>query len=350
MQSPEDPNKKSLNQTSKLSSEQADAESDILVSRFSNQAHTLEDLMAGLHTIIDYIRFAISELNQHDVYYGHGTENAWQEAHLLVFTALALPLELSPKEQKLFYGCQLTQAEKALVMTWLRARCEKAIPLPYLCNQAWFAGMPFYIDERALIPRSPFAELINDEFSDYLDKGFSPNAVLDMCTGSGSIAIALAMAFPDAQVDAIDIDADALTVASINIEQYQLEDRVFPIQSDLFTHVGDQQYDLLIVNPPYVDAQDMDDLPREYAHEPELALASGDDGLDLTRLILQQAAAHMTEHAWLFVEVGNSEVNFEERFGDLEVHWCNLNNGGSGIFAINKTSLLAQKDKISALR
>jgi ribosomal protein L3 glutamine methyltransferase len=302
-----------------------------------------------LNTIIDYIRFAISEFNQHDVYYGHGTENAWQEAHRLLFTALSLPLDISSQEQQVFYGCQVTDDEKELVFGWIQARCEQAIPLPYLSNQAWFANMPFYIDQRALIPRSPFAELIDNKFSDYLPDGNTPEMILDMCTGSACIAIALAQQFEDAQIDAVDIDEGALAVASINIEQYQLEERVFPMQSDLFSNLGKQTYDLIVVNPPYVDAQDMHDLPREYSHEPESALASGDDGLDLTVALLKQVSKFMSPDAWLFVEVGNSEVNFEQRFGGFTVHWCNLKRGGSGIFAINKSEIDSQINELAAI-
>jgi ribosomal protein L3 glutamine methyltransferase len=313
-----------------------------LVSRFDNH----EQITQSLNTIIDYIRFAISEFNQHDVYYGHGTENAWQEAHRLLFTALSLPLDLSAHEQQVFYGCQVTDAEKTLIFSWIKARCEEAIPLPYLSQQAWFAGMPFYVDERVLIPRSPFAELIDSRFADYLPVNYEPTMILDMCTGSACIAIALAHQYRNAQVDAVDIDADALDVASINIEQYQLDDRVFPMQSDLFENLGQQTYDLIVVNPPYVDAQDMHDLPREYMHEPESALASGNDGLDLTLALLREAANYMSEDAWLFVEVGNSEVNFTHRFDDFSVHWCKLSLGGSGIFAINKSELVAQLPKL----
>lgn len=324
---------------------QQELESNNIVSRFSEK----QQIIGALNTIIDYIRFAISEFNQHDVYYGHGTENAWQEAHSLLFTALSLPLDITPQEQQVFYGCQISDKEKNLVFTWIQARCEEAIPLPYLSNQAWFANMPFYIDQRALIPRSPFAELIDNKFSDYLPSNSNPEMILDMCTGSGCIAIALARQFEYAQIDAVDIDEGALAVASINIEQYQLEDRVFPMQSDLFSTLGKQSYDLIVVNPPYVDAQDMHDLPREYAHEPESALASGDDGLDLTVALLKQVSDFMSTDAWLFVEVGNSEVNFAQRFGSFKVHWCELNQGGSGIFAINKSEIDAQMNKLAAL-
>lgn len=316
-----------------------------LTSRFDDETQ----ICLSLTTIVDYIRFAISEFNQHDVYYGHGTENAWQEAHRLVFTALSLPLDITSAEQQVFYGCQVTNTEKTLIFSWIKSRCEEAVPLAYLSQQAWFAGMPFYVDERVLIPRSPFAELITTKFAGFLPTTSSPSLILDMCTGSACIAIALAHLFESSQVDAVDIDQDALAVASLNIEEYELGHRVFPMQSDLFSNLGQQQYDLIVVNPPYVDSEDMDDLPREYMHEPELALASGHDGLDLTLEILKQASDYMSDNAWLFVEVGNSEVNFAQRFGKFKVQWCTLVQGGNGIFAISKRDLLAQLPLLRSL-
>jgi ribosomal protein L3 glutamine methyltransferase len=324
--------------------------SDLDASRFENKASTIEQLTS----LIDYIRYAVSEFNQHDVYYGHGTNNAWQEAQCLVLCALALPLDSEPDEISKLYSCKLTTQERTLIIDWIQARCEKGIPLPYLTQQAWFAGMPFYVDERALIPRSPFAELIKRKFAPYLNNSptgsTDPQMILDMCTGGGCIAIALAHCFENSHIDAVDIDAEALDVAAINIEQYQLQNRVFPIQSDLFSSLQGQLYDLVIINPPYVDAQDMADLPREYQHEPERALASGEDGLDLTLQILKQAAQYMTDDAWLFIEVGNSEVNVGDRFNGLDIKWCELTEGGSGIFAIHKSQLDAQANVIQNLQ
>jgi ribosomal protein L3 glutamine methyltransferase len=313
-----------------------------------------ESTAAQLSTILDYIRYAVSEFNQHDVYYGHGSSNAWQEAHYLVLSALSLPLDTSEADTAKLYPCSLTVEERTLIIEWIQVRCEQGLPLAYITGQAWFAGMPFYVDERVLVPRSPFAELIDKRFSPYLhgsktaaDK--APQSILDMCTGGGCIAIALAHTFEEAVVDAVDIDSDALDVAAINIAQYQLEERVFPIQSDLFTNLSGQKYDLIVVNPPYVDAEDMADLPREYHHEPELALASGEDGLDLSVQILQQASTYMSDDAWLFIEVGNSEVNTAQRFGNLPIKWCELNQGGSGIFAIHKSQLDAHTQQIENL-
>lgn len=316
----------------------------------ASQNDIIVQTSSELCTVIDFIRLAMTEFNQHDVYYGHGTENAWQESHVLVFSALHLPLDLSHHEQQVFYPCKLRDQEKTLLLEWIEARSTQGIPLPYLTSQAWFMQMPFYVDERVLIPRSPFAELIQKSFSPYLDDTQTISSVLDMCTGSACIAIALAHCFNDAQVDAVDIDADALEVASINIDEYQLQDRVFPIQSDLFENLGQQKYDLVVVNPPYVDAEDMSDLPREYNHEPEAALASGEDGLDLCLALLKQVHQHLHKNAWLFVEVGNSEVNFVERFGDFRVHWCELSEGGSGIFAIQEHSLAEQLAVLNKLK
>ena len=198
--------------------------------------------------------------------------------------------------------------------------------------------MPFYVDERVLIPRSPFAELIQNEFAPFVES--TPANILDMCTGGACIAIALAHAYPEAQVDAVDISTDALEVADINIQEHGLSHRVYPIQSDLFSSLAGQKYDLIVTNPPYVDAEDMADLPEEYHHEPELALAAGDDGLDLVDIMLKEAPTYLNDGGWLFVEVGNSEVHMSERFSGLEVIWLEFENGGSGIFAVRKDTLV----------
>lgn len=299
-----------------------------------------------LDTFADWLRFSISQMQRHSVYFGHGTDNVWDEAMQLVLSALALPTALSEQQVQLLRDAKVTEDEANLMKAWLWRRTMEQTPLPYLTQTAWFANKPFYVDERVLIPRSPFAELIDNRFTPYLDKQSSPHAILDMCTGSACIAIALALAFEDAAVDAVDIDTDALDVASINIEQYQLEERVYPIQSDVYSALSGHKYDLIIANPPYVDAEDMADLPDEFHHEPEHALASGYDGLDLTVEILKGAVDHLNDDGWLFVEVGNSEVHVAERFDALELSWCELHRGGSGIFAISKRQLDAQIEKI----
>jgi ribosomal protein L3 glutamine methyltransferase len=213
---------------------------------------------------------------------------------------------------------------------------QTRLPLPYLTHQAWFCDLPFYVDERVLIPRSPFAELINNQFVPYVKE---PLRILDLCTGGGCIAIALAHAFPEAQVDALDISQDALDVAQINIEEHGLVERVFPIKSDLLEQVEGQVYDLMVCNPPYVDAEDMDDLPAEFRHEPALALAAGDDGLDLVEKILKAAAMNLSANGWLFVEVGNSIVHFAQRFPDLDIELIDFDAGGEGIFVVSRATL-----------
>jgi ribosomal protein L3 glutamine methyltransferase len=292
-----------------------------------------------LVTVLDWIRYSISSFYQAGIFFGHGTDNEWDEACSLVFQALNLPLDMPVVRQEALYQARVTEAEKALMSDWLQQRVELQKPLPYITNQAWFAGMPFYVDERVLIPRSPFAELILQNFEPYLSE--EPARILDLCTGGACIAIALANQFPDSIVDAADIDTDALDVASMNIHEYQLEEQIIPLQSDLFSGLEGQQYDLIVSNPPYVDAQDMADLPDEFHHEPEHALAAGDDGLDLVDLMLQQAPDYLCDKGWLFIEVGNSEVHVAERFPGLDVTWCELTLGGSGIFAIQKETLLS---------
>lgn len=295
-----------------------------------------EDL-SSLNTILDWVRYSISRFQQSGIFYGHGTDNEWDEATSLVFQALALPVDMAESRQHLLFQAKVTDLESERILDWIEQRTIGLKPLPYISQQAWFAGIPFYVDERVLIPRSPFAELLKDKFSQWLSE--SPAHILDMCTGGGCIAIASAHAFEDAIVDAVDIDLEALDVASINIHEHQLDERVFPLRSDLFENLSGQKYDLIISNPPYVDAEDMLDLPDEFEHEPKLALAAGDDGLDLVELILKQAVNHMTEDAWLFVEVGNSEVHFESRFPGLEVQWCEFKHGGSGLFAVDFNTL-----------
>lgn len=299
----------------------------------------LDEAINDLHTLLDMVRWSVSRFNDAELYFGHGTDNAWDEAVSLVLYALHLPQSMVAQTGDGLFNARLTTSEREKVAELVLKRVQTRLPLPYITNEAWFCGLPFYVDERVLIPRSPFAELIQQRFEGHLTQ--SPNNILDMCTGGGCIAIALAYAFEDAHVDAVDISSDALAVADENIQQHQLTDRVYPIASDLFTSLKGQKYDLIVSNPPYVDAQDMADLPAEYQHEPELALAAGDDGLDLVELMLQQAVEYMNDGAWLFVEVGNSEVHMANRFAGLDVEWLTFEQGGHGIFAVAKDTLVA---------
>lgn len=296
-----------------------------------------QNAISELHTFNDLVRWASSQFNQADLYFGHGTENAWDEAVSLMMQLLHLPFDMLAQTSNHVFDARLTTDEKRSVVEVVARRVNERIPLAYITNQAWFCGLVFYIDERVLVPRSPFAELINNDFTPWLDE--APNTILDLCTGSGCIAIALAYQFEQASVDAVDISQDALAVAEINIQQHGLSDRVFPIKSDLMAALTGQVYDLIVSNPPYVDAEDMSDLPDEFHHEPELGLAAGSDGLILVDLILKQAVGHLSESGWLFVEVGNSQVHMQAKYPELALEWIEFEFGGQGVFAISKVAL-----------
>ncbi len=301
-------------------------------------AELIDDAVAELITIHDWLRFAVSQFNAADIYFGHGTDNPWDEAgvlmaHTLHFTHLAEPALLQTR---------LTRTERRQFVELLQVRIEQRVPAAYLTQHAFFAGLPFYVDERVLVPRSPIAELIVQQFGAWFAVN-PPARILDLCTGSGCIAIACAHYMPDAEVDAVDISEDALMVADLNISQHQLEDRVFPILSDGYDALPGQQYDLIVTNPPYVDAEDMADLPEEYHHEPELGLASGVDGLALTMRILREAADHLTDQGVLVCEVGNSMVALTERLPAVPFNWIQFKNGGIGVFALTKAQLLAHQ-------
>lgn len=292
-----------------------------------------EHAIKDLKSILDIVRWSVSRFNESGLYFGHGTDNAWDEAVAMVLQLLHLPQQTTEQ----LFQARLTRTEKALIVDVVARRTQERIPLAYLTNQAWFCGQPYYVDERVLVPRSPFAEMIDKRFSPWVDE--PPTHILDLCTGSGCIAIALAYAFENAQVDAVDISSDALAVAEINIEEHDMTERVFPIQSDLFSSLSAQKYDFIVSNPPYVDAEDMGDLPDEFHHEPELGLAAGDDGLDLVDIMLKQASQHLTDEGWIFVEVGNSLVHMEQKYPGLAIEWVEFEHGGHGVFVVSKQSL-----------
>jgi len=296
-----------------------------------------DEAIAELHTIQDLIRWAVSRFNEAGLYYGHGTDNAWDEAVQLILPVLHLPLSIDPEIRH----ARLTRSEKQQIVELIVRRVDERIPAAYLTHRAWFAGWEFYVDERVLVPRSPFAELLEKRFHPWLLN--EPQRILDLCTGSGCIAIACAHAFPEAEVDAIDLSPDALAVCEQNIHEHGLEQQVIPILSDLFEAVPGVSYDLIVSNPPYVDAEDMGNLPDEFHHEPELGLASGDDGLDLTRRLLAQAPDHLNDGGLLFVEVGNSCIHLEEQFPEVPFVWIEFEHGGHGVFAISKEQLLEHR-------
>ena len=294
----------------------------------------VDEAVNELHTIQDMLRWSVSRFSAANIWYGHGTDNPWDEAVQLVLPSLYLPLDI-PEDMR---TARLTSSEKHRIVERVIRRVNERIPVAYLTNKAWFCGHEFYVDERVLVPRSPIGELINNHFDGLINH--QPQHILDMCTGSGCIAIACAYAFPEAEVDAVDISTDALAVTEHNIEEHGLIHHVTPIRSDLFRDLPTLQYDLIVTNPPYVDAEDMSDLPNEYRHEPELGLASGSDGLKLTRRILACAPDYLTDDGVLICEVGNSMVSLIEQYPDVPFEWVELKNGGLGVFAISREDLV----------
>lgn len=285
--------------------------------------------ISNLQTIGDLIRWAISRFNAAGLYYGHGTENSTDEAFSLILHSLFLPHDINP----IFLQSRITDEEQQELEKKINLRITDNIPVPYLVKEAWFAGLPYFVDERVLIPRSPIAELIEAEFQPWIN----PNAVdsiLDLCTGCGCIAIACAKAFPLALVDASDISQDALDVAKVNVLRHGVEDQVDLHPSDLFKTLPKKKYDIIVSNPPYVDADDMAALPKEYLHEPQLALAAGTDGLDFAIKILKEAPEYLKDHGILVVEVGNSELALAEKFPSIPFTWMEFQNGGGGVFLL----------------
>jgi ribosomal protein L3 glutamine methyltransferase len=285
--------------------------------------------LTALSTIRDLVRWGVSRFHEQGLFFGHGADNAWDESRLLVLHALYLPWE-TPEE---YLGCRVTASERDLAVALLHKRIEQRIPAAYLTGHARFAGLDFIVDERVLVPRSPIAELIGNRFSPWLSE--EPARILDLCTGSGCIGIACAYAFPEAEVLLADLSADALAVAEANIEAHQLQERVEARWSDGFEGMPGERFDLIVSNPPYVDAEDMADLPDEYLHEPEMGLAAGHDGLDLVRRMLAQAADHLTEQGVLVIEVGNSMVHVMAQWPEVDFDWVTFSQGGHGVFVLS---------------
>jgi ribosomal protein L3 glutamine methyltransferase len=288
-----------------------------------------------LKTIRDFIRIATSQFNAAGLYYGHGTDNAWDEAIALVLHTLHLPHDINPTVLE----ARLLQDEKSILAELIDLRVKKRIPVPYLTHEAWFSGLPYYVDERVLIPRSPIAELVENHFQPWIDI-VNVHNILDLCTGSGCIAIACAKVFPDAMVDASDISADALAVAKINMLKHAVEDQVHLVESDLYTDLPEKKYDIIVSNPPYVSTEEMIGLPSEYHHEPKLGLEAGKSGLDFAIRILRHASNYLQPHGILVVEVGNSEYALAESFPDVPFTWLEFERGGGGVFLLTAEQLI----------
>lgn len=292
------------------------------------------EIIDQLTTMGDFVRWGASRFNETGLTFGHGTDNALDEAFHLVTHALHLPHEIPPY----MIETTLIQDERVVVFELLQKRVTSRLPAPYLTNEAWFAGLPFYVDERVLIPRSPIAELIEAGFEPWVDAS-RVDDILDLCTGSGCIAIASALVYPHARVDATDLSADALQVAQKNVERHQVMDQVSLFEGDLFQGLEDRQYDVIVSNPPYVDAEDMAALTEEYHHEPAFALAAGEDGLDIVRRILRQAGDYLKPGGILIVEVGNSAAALVEGYPEVPFTWIEFERGGHGVFMLTEEHL-----------
>ncbi len=297
--------------------------------------HVWTEAADTLVTVGDWIRFAVSTMEQAGVFFGHGCDNAHDEAVYLVQKALKLPVErIEP-----YYNARLLPSEIKRLALWVERRVSERIPTAYLAHEAWLQGNPFFVDERVIIPRSFIAELLSEHLYPWVREPSEINTVLDLCTGSGCLAILAAMAFPNAMVDAVDISEAALEVATINIRSYQMQETIRAVKSDLFSNPDLHTYDLIISNPPYVNQISMDVLPKEYQAEPTLALAGGQDGMDLIRTILRDAKNKLNPGGQLIIELGNEKSHFDQAFPDLDVTWLTVSAGDEQVFLIERDAL-----------
>jgi ribosomal protein L3 glutamine methyltransferase len=288
-----------------------------------------------LVTLRDLLRFAVSRFNAAQLFFGHGSDNAWDEAVYLLLHTLHLPLDrLEP-----FLDARLTAAERETVLAVIDRRVNERVPAAYLTKEAWLGEHRFYVDERVIVPRSFIAELLEEQLAPWIEDPWSIERAVDVCTGSGCLAILTALAFPNAQVDAIDLSTDALDVARRNIADYALDDRVRPVLSNLYAGVARQRYDLIISNPPYVDAPSMAALPEEYRREPEMALAGGEDGLDLVRTLIGEAKEHLNPGGLLVVEIGHNRDALEAAFPQTPFTWLETAAGNEFVFLLRHDEL-----------
>ena len=296
----------------------------------------MNSVIDELFTLRDWLRWAITRFEEAGLFYGHGTDNAYDEAAWLILATLKLPRDrLEP-----FLDARLTHSERLNLLNVLQQRIARRLPAAYLTREAWLGPFRFHVDERVIVPRSYFADLLEVGFSPWIEEPESVTRALDLCTGSGCLAILMAHAYPNALVDAIDLSPDALAVARKNISDYGLDEQVSAIESDLFAGVGGARYDLIISNPPYVTAEAMAALPPEYRHEPALALAAGEDGLDVVRRILADAPNHLNPGGVIAIEVGHNRDLVDAAFPELQITWLDTDYAEGKVFLLTREDLV----------
>jgi ribosomal protein L3 glutamine methyltransferase len=299
----------------------------------------MSTVMQELETVRDWIRYAVSHFNAAGVFFGHGLTDAYDEASYLVLHALSLPSD----RIETFLDSRVTQAERSDLLQLIERRVQQRVPAAYLTHEAWLGGFRFYVDERVIIPRSFIAELLPDGLAPWIPDVGAVQSSLDLCTGSGCLAILLAHHYPNADVDATDISPDALTVAQRNVAEHGLQDRINLIRSDLLSNLTEKTYDLIICNPPYVTTMAMEELPAEYRHEPAVALAGGDDGLDAVRIVLDKAPQFLAPEGLLVIEVGHNRTAVEKAFPRVPFTWLTTGGGDNSVLMIRREELVAPR-------
>ena len=313
-------------------------------SRYNQRTMNIRAIASELHTIRDLVRWGMSQFNKEGLCFAHGMPNALDEAVYLCLATLHLPPDLADD----YFDCRLTHEEKRCVLENYRVRLSKRKPAAYITREAWFAGLSFYVDERVLIPRSPIAELVLQQFSPWIEAD-RVERVLDLCTGSGCIAVACAYAFEQAEIVASDVSTDALEVAAINCNNHGLEHRLQLIESDLFEHIPQQQFDIIVSNPPYVSEHEMAQLDKEFDFEPGSGLAAGKTGMDMVVPILQQAGSYLSAHGILVVEVGYSMPALVQMLPEVPFTWLEFAHGGEGVFLLTAEQVHACQQMFDAV-
>ena len=296
---------------------------------------TTSHITEALLTIRDWLRYSVSRLEQSGVFFGHGTDNAYDESVWLVMSALHLPLDTLDN----FLDARITRDEAKHLAHLIERRVTERVPTAYLLREAWLKGFKFYVDERVIVPRSFIAELLEDGLAPWIEYPEMVESAADICTGSGCLGVLLAHAFPNATVDVVDISPDAIAVANINIKNYGLEDQITAVQSDMFSGLKGKKYDLIISNPPYVDAPAMSALPQEYRNEPQIALGSGDAGLDHTHILLNEAKKYLNDDGILVVEIGHNRDALLDAYPELPFTWLDVESGNEFVFLLTKEQL-----------